>query len=85
MDPKTFRINFNLVERIDKLTSAIPIMNPIEFIHNLYWDQIPSPVQYQVKRCLLDTIGTAIGGRKTNPRKLSMIFPVTLLVEKELF
>lgn len=65
MDPKTFRINFNFVGRTDKLTSAIPIMNPIEFIHNLHWDQIPSPVQHQVKRCLLDTIGAAIGGRKT--------------------
>ena len=40
-------------------------MNSIEFIHSLQWDQIPAPVQHQVKRCLLDTIGTAIGGRKT--------------------
>jgi 2-methylcitrate dehydratase PrpD len=45
-------------------------MNPIEFIHNLHWDQIPSPVQHQVKRCLLDTIGTAIGGRKTELSKI---------------
>ena len=65
MDPKTIRINFNIVGGIDKLTSEIPIMNSIEFIHNLHWDQIPSPVQHQVKRCLLDTIGAAIGGRKT--------------------
>jgi 2-methylcitrate dehydratase PrpD len=40
-------------------------MNSIEFIHKLRWQQIPKPVQLQVKRCLLDTIGTAIGGRKT--------------------
>jgi len=40
-------------------------MNPIEFIHDLTWDMIPSEVRHQAKRCLLDTIGVAIGGRQT--------------------
>ena len=39
-------------------------MKPIEFIHKLRWQQIPKHVQHQVKRCLLDTIGAAIGGRR---------------------
>ena len=39
-------------------------MKPIEFIHKLRWEQIPKHVQHQVKRCLLDTIGAAIGGRR---------------------
>jgi len=39
-------------------------MKPIEFIHKLRWPQIPQQVQHQVKRCLLDTIGAAIGGRR---------------------
>ncbi len=45
-------------------------MSPLEFIHKLRWNQIPADTQRQVKRCLLDTIGSAIGGRKT---KLSSI------------
>ena len=40
-------------------------MKPIDFIHELSWQYIPNDVQRQVKRCLLDTIGTAIAGRKT--------------------
>jgi len=39
-------------------------MKPIEFIHKLRWEQIPQHVQHQVKRCLLDTIGSAIAGRR---------------------
>ncbi len=41
-------------------------MNPIEFIHDLSWDDIPAEVRHQAKLCLLDTIGVAIGGRQTN-------------------
>lgn len=40
-------------------------MNPIHFIHELTWEMIPSEVRQQAKRCLLDTIGVAIGGRQT--------------------
>lgn len=40
-------------------------MNPTTFIHDLTWEQIPDDVRVQAKRCLLDTIGVAIGGRQT--------------------
>ena len=40
-------------------------MNPVDFIHELQWEQIPIEVRQQAKRCLLDTIGVAIGGRQT--------------------
>ncbi|MFN8487738.1 MAG: MmgE/PrpD family protein [Caldilineaceae bacterium] len=35
------------------------------FIHTLTWQDLPVNVQHQARRCLLDTIGTAIGGRQT--------------------
>jgi 2-methylcitrate dehydratase PrpD len=41
-----------------------------EFIHKLRWQQIPKDVQHQIKRCLLDTIGSAVAGRRI---KLSQI------------
>ena len=41
-------------------------MNPIEFIHDLAWDDIPAHVRHQAKRCFLDTIGVAIGGHQTD-------------------
>jgi 2-methylcitrate dehydratase PrpD len=37
----------------------------IDFIHDLTWEDIPEQVRQQAKRCLLDTIGVAIGGRQT--------------------
>ena len=40
-------------------------MHPVEFIHDLRWEDLPTAVQHQAKRCLLDTIGVAIGGRQT--------------------
>jgi 2-methylcitrate dehydratase PrpD len=40
-------------------------MNPIDFIHNLTWDDLPKDVQNQARRCLLDTLGAAIAGKKT--------------------
>ena len=40
-------------------------MNPIEFIHDLSWESIPAAVRHQAKRCFLDTIGVALGGRVT--------------------
>ena len=41
-------------------------MHVITFIHELNWAQIPPPVQHQARRCLLDTIGAALGGRQTD-------------------
>ncbi len=40
-------------------------MNATEFIHELKWADLPAEVQNQARRCFLDTIGTAIGGRQT--------------------
>ena len=38
----------------------------IEFIHELTWEALPEAVRSQARRCLLDTLGTAIGGRSTD-------------------
>ncbi|MEM7031278.1 MAG: MmgE/PrpD family protein [Chloroflexota bacterium] len=43
---------------------------PVNFIHDLGWDDIPSMVRHQAKRCLLDTIGVAIGGRQTEASRI---------------
>src|SRR5262245_55053644 len=40
-------------------------MELIPFIHETTWDDLPEPVQQQARRCLLDTLGAAIGGRAT--------------------
>ncbi len=40
-------------------------MPTTDFIHELTWDDLPGNVRNQARRCLLDTIGTAIGGRQT--------------------
>jgi len=45
-------------------------MNPIDFIHELQWEQIPTEVRQQAKRSLLDTIGVAIIGRQTELSKI---------------
>lgn len=35
------------------------------FIHQTTWNELPAKVQHQACRCLLDTLGAAIGARKT--------------------
>ncbi len=40
-------------------------MNAIEFVHELKWEQLPDTVRNQVRRCFLDTIGTALAARQT--------------------
>ena len=40
-------------------------MNPIDFIHDIQYDDIPQYALHQTKRCLLDTLGVAIGGYQT--------------------
>jgi len=40
-------------------------MNLSAFLHELDWDDLPPAVQQQARRCLLDTVGTAMGGRAT--------------------
>ena len=39
--------------------------NTVEFIHTLDWAHLPEAVQRQARRCLLDTLGTAIGAHPT--------------------
>ncbi len=40
-------------------------MGTIKFIHQTRWDDLPDHVRHQARRCLLDTIGAGIGGRRT--------------------
>jgi 2-methylcitrate dehydratase PrpD len=41
-------------------------MNSGAFIHELTWEDIPEKARHQARRCLLDTFGTAVGGRRTD-------------------
>jgi len=40
-------------------------MNVGAFVHELRWEDLPESVRSQARRCLLDTLGAAIGGRRT--------------------
>ena len=40
-------------------------MSGVEFIHETRWQDLPGHVRNQARRCLLDTIGAALGGRGT--------------------
>jgi 2-methylcitrate dehydratase PrpD len=40
-------------------------MKIIDWIHDVSWTDLPDGVQNQARRCLLDTVGAAIGGRQT--------------------
>ena len=37
----------------------------LDFIHNLTWEDLPEAARRQARRCLLDTLGCAAGGRRT--------------------
>ncbi|HIG48442.1 MAG TPA: MmgE/PrpD family protein [candidate division Zixibacteria bacterium] len=41
-----------------------------EMIHDLTWTSLPETVKKKVRRCLLDTIATALCGRKTEVSKI---------------
>ena len=41
-------------------------MSTVAWIHEVQWTDIPEAVRRQTWRCLLDTLGTAIGGRQTD-------------------
>ena len=45
-------------------------MNVNQIIHDLSWEQLPQAVRNQARRCLLDTIGVAVGGRQTELSKI---------------
>lgn len=40
-------------------------MDAINLIHEVTWSDLPPVIQQQARRCLLDTLGAALGGRKT--------------------
>jgi 2-methylcitrate dehydratase PrpD len=40
-------------------------MSGVGFIHEMCWQDLPGQVREQAPRCLLDTIGAALGGRGT--------------------
>ncbi len=40
-------------------------MDVIEFVHHCRWGDLPEAVRGQARRCLLDVLGTAVGGRMT--------------------
>jgi 2-methylcitrate dehydratase PrpD len=41
------------------------LVDPVAFIHDLSWDALPSRIQAQARRCLLDTLGVAFSGSQT--------------------
>ncbi len=41
-------------------------MTLIDFIHDVTWEDIPEDVREQARRCFLDTMGVAVGGRVTS-------------------
>lgn len=40
-------------------------MTVIQFVHETSWADLPEKIRHQARRCLLDTAGSAIGGRST--------------------
>jgi len=46
------------------------------FIHELTFEDLPSPIVKQVQRCLLDLIGVAAGGRRTAASDIACRFAV---------
>src|SRR4051812_10919428 len=40
-------------------------MDTLEFIHRLTWRDLPDRIRGQARRCLLDTIGAGLAGRRT--------------------
>jgi 2-methylcitrate dehydratase PrpD len=47
------------------IPSTHPQQLTTSFIHQTRWGDLPDHVQSQGRRCLLDTIGSALGGRRT--------------------
>ncbi len=45
------------------------------FIQDVCWDDLPDYVRAQARRCLLDTFGTAVGGRRTDLSASSTTMP----------
>ncbi len=41
-------------------------MLPVDFLHDLRFDAIPQSARHQARRCILDLVGVAASGRKTD-------------------
>jgi 2-methylcitrate dehydratase PrpD len=54
------------------------IWQPVSFIHEVQWSDLPASVRHQAKRCLLDTIGCAIGARQTRLSQIVYDFAVRM-------
>ncbi|MBA2519867.1 MAG: MmgE/PrpD family protein [Chloroflexia bacterium] len=52
-------------------------MGTIEFIHQTRWHDLPERVRHQARRCLLDTLGAGIGGRRTELSRIVNDFAAT--------
>ena len=50
--------------------------DPIDFIHQLSFAQLPVEVRHQARRCLLDLIGVAASGRQTELSRIAHDFAV---------
>lgn len=53
--------------------------NIIAFIHHLAFEDLPADVVRQAKRCLLDLIGVAAGGRQTQLSEIACSFAVRFM------
>jgi 2-methylcitrate dehydratase PrpD len=53
-------------------------MNVSTFIHELRWEDIPVGAQEHARRCLLDTVGTAVGGRQTDLSRIIHEYAATV-------
>ena len=45
-------------------------MSVNEWVHDVSWCDLPVTVREQARRCLLDTLGAAIGGRQTDMSRI---------------
>lgn len=52
-------------------------MNINDFIHHTTWRGLPEAIRNQARRCLLDTLGAAIGGRRTDLSRIVHEFAAT--------
>jgi 2-methylcitrate dehydratase PrpD len=53
-------------------------MSIATYIHDLSWEDIPDGVRSQARRCLLDTLGAAIGGRQTDLSRIIHDYAATV-------
>jgi 2-methylcitrate dehydratase PrpD len=53
-------------------------MQPLEFIHDLAWADLPADIQHQSRRLLLDTLGAGLGGRRTPLSQIVYDFAATV-------